>query len=82
MKKIICKVIERLFPGEVKRIKETNRARRAAIQALLDANRVFRLYGTSPERINATLGESLKMYCRGDYKNATAMAVYEMSKAD
>lgn len=68
MKKIICKVIERLFPGEVKRIKETNRARRTAIQAMLDANRELRAVGKSVNETNRAMRTALNWYNERDYE--------------
>ena len=67
MKKIICKVIERVFPEQVKRIKETNRARRTAIQAMLDANRLVREAGNSVSETNRIMRTALNWYNVHDY---------------
>jgi len=74
MKRIICRIIERVFPHEVKRIKETNRARRDAIQKLLDADLTMRaqfkhraVNGDETSIINNRLNDALRAYERGQY---------------
>lgn len=67
MKKIICRIIERVFPEQVKRIKETNRARRTAIQAMLDASHELREKGCGTNRINYKLDWALDAYEHGRY---------------
>lgn len=72
MKKILCRVIERVFPEQVARIKETNRAKRTAIQAMLDSNNKLRANGCSVSCINDKLHVAVWMYDRGRFDQAAA----------
>ena len=68
MKRIICKVIERAFPAEIKRMNETNRAKRDAIQAMLNACRQLRDEGKTREQINSDMRTALRRYDAGKFK--------------
>lgn len=68
MKRIICRIIERVFPDQVKRIRETNRARRRAIQMLLDASRFLRGSGCDTNETNRALRGALNAYELGEYE--------------
>jgi len=69
MKKIICRVIERLFPEQVAKIRETNRARRAAIQVLLNVSGGLRRSGCTTSETNRALRSALSAYELGDYEH-------------
>lgn len=70
MKKIICKILEHVFPGETNRIKAERRAKRDAMQELLDVSRKMRERGFCTNTINDRLDPALKCYKRGRYERA------------
>ena len=84
MKKIICKILEVMFPTATNRIKaeraETNRAKRAAIQALLDATNELRRKGVDVNRINDRMDGALDAYLSGDFSRAVSWAEMEARK--
>lgn len=74
MKKIICKILEIVFPGETNRIKTERRAKHDAMQELLDVNRKMRERGFCRESINDRLDPALNCYKRGRYERAKEYA--------
>lgn len=71
MKKIICKILEIVFPGETKRIKAERTEKRTAMQRLLDANRELRANGFGTNRINDELRLALSAYKCGKYERVS-----------
>ena len=76
MKKILCKVIELVFPEHVKRIKaeqaERRAAKRSAMQQMLDADLTMRANGCTTDWINEKLHNAVRMYDRKLYQHVGA----------
>ena len=72
MKRIICRIIELVFPGETNRVKAERRAKRTAMQQMLDADHALRANGYGTNRINEKLRGAVRMYERGSYKHVPA----------
>ena len=68
MKKIFCKVLERMFPSETNRVKANRVAKRTAMQRMLDADRELRANGFGTNRINDELRLALSAYKCGKYE--------------
>ncbi len=72
MKKIICKVMEFLFPAACaahrRRAALMRAERTAAMDAMLRASRKMREDGRSVEHINGLLGYALWQYRKGRYE--------------
>lgn len=66
--KILVGIIEMMFPKKVAEIRETNRARRAAMQLMLDTNREMRASGHKADYINNHLYDAMYYYKRGNYQ--------------
>lgn len=72
MKKILCRVIERVFPCETNRIKAGRLEKRTAMQQMLDADCAMRANGCKTERINEKLRAAVRLYDRGHYSQVGA----------
>ena len=72
MKKIICKIIERVFRNETNRIK----AERTAMQRMLDADRELRANGYETNRINAELHLAMSAYKHGKYERVAERIMF------
>lgn len=71
MRKIICRIIEGLFPNKVAELKAERKAQREAMQDLLNVSRKMREeHGFSVESINDRLRPALLEYKRGRYDSA------------
>lgn len=71
MRKIIARIIEKLFQNEVAKIKAERKAQREAMQDLLNVSRKMReVHGFSVESINDRLRPALLEYKRGRYDKA------------
>lgn len=62
MKKIVCKILEMIFPSETNRVKANRIAKRTAMQQMLDADHALRANGFETNRINAELRLALSAY--------------------
>lgn len=88
-RKVLARIIERMFPEAIKRHKMENewrmaqeRAKRTAIQAMLDADHGLRAKGCTVEHINARLSGSMNMYKLRQYGTASSWAEMEVRKPD
>ena len=76
MKKIICKIIERVFRNETNRIKAERTAKRTAMQRMLDADRELRANGYETNRINAELHLAMSAYKHGKYERVAERIMF------
>lgn len=72
MKKIICKILEIVFPVETARVRAERIAKRDALQWLLNASHELRANGYETNRINARMNCALRLYERGRYEHVRA----------
>ena len=69
MKRIICRIIELVFPNETAKIIARRTAKRTAMQRLLDASRHLRVSGLDTNETNRALRGALRAYELCDYEH-------------
>lgn len=79
-KHILATVCEKMYPEKVAELRRIRQEKKAAMQAMLDANHSMRESGYSREIINYRLSDAYGMYTDGQYGTAANWAEMESRK--